>query len=447
MALIKGFKTRAFFFIVGDAVALILSSLFSFLILESVTSEAVTFPYRAAGALILLSVFSLAYFRMYKVSWRFTSLRELIMLISALSVSTVVFIVGLAFMGQQSSYLISFTVLVFFQSILLIGAFRISKRLNLEILQHQKKGKRAVIFGAGNAGDQIMRDIIRHQHWNLKILAIFDDSPSLHGLSMHGVPVKGDRQKMYQFLRYTEIDELIIAIPSLPKPELKSVIEKVKQVAPTLKIKVLPSFHLLSDDPVGVKNIREISIEDILGREPARIDMESVRSGIFGKKVLITGAGGSIGREIVKQCVGLGASRVLALEVDETEVFNVLNEFQDVKQTIEPCVANILDEERIDRILKVEKPDIIFHAAAYKHVPMMERFPGEAIKLNVEGTRIVADLACKHDVDKFILISTDKAVNPTNVMGATKRIAEEICLSLNDLCITKFIAVRFGNVL
>jgi FlaA1/EpsC-like NDP-sugar epimerase len=292
-----------------------------------------------------------------------------------------------------------------------------------------------------------MRDIIRHQHWNLKILAIFDDAESLHGLSMHGVPVKGDRNKMYHFLRFTEIDELIIAIPSLPKPELKSVIEKVKQVAPTLKIKVLPSFHLLSDDPVGVKNIREISIEDILGREPAGIDMESLRSGIFGKKILITGAGGSIGREIVRQCVNLGAKKVITLDVDETEVFHILKDFEDQDHAIQPCVANILDKERMDELLETEKPDTIFHAAAYKHVPMMEEFPAEAVKVNVEGTRIVADLACKHDVDKFILISTDKAVNPTNVMGATKRIAEEICIAYNEKCITKFIAVRFGNVL
>ena len=252
---------------------------------------------------------------------------------------------------------------------------------------------------------------------------------------------------MYQFLRYSDVDELIIAIPSLPKPELKTVIEKVKGITPKLKVKVLPSFHLLSDDPVGVKNIREISIDDILGREPARIDLESIRSSLMGKTVLITGAGGSIGREIVRQCASLDAKKLIALDIDETEVFYIQKEFQNSDKCVEPCVANILDEERIDQLFEDEKPDVIFHAAAYKHVPMMEAFPDEAVKVNVEGSRVLASLACKHEVDKFVLISTDKAVNPTNIMGATKRIAEEICLSYNELCLTKFIAVRFGNVL
>lgn len=374
-------------------------------------------------------------------------MRELLMMLSALTLSSAIYTGILFLIGQANSFQLSFQVVVFLQNILYIGAFRISKRMSLEIFNNHHHEKRAVVFGAGNAGDQIMRDIKRHRHWNLNIIAVFDDSENLHGLSMHGVPIKGDRKKMVQFLRYTDIDELIIAIPSLPKSELKSVIEGVKEVVPNLKIKVLPSFHLLSDDPVGVKNIREISIDDILGREPAKIDMESIRSSISGKSVLITGAGGSIGREIVRQCVRLNAGKIITLDIDETEVFHIQKEFENLVDIIQPYVANILDEDRMNRLLKEERPDIIFHAAAYKHVPMMENFPEEAIKVNVRGTQILANLSCVHGVKKFVLISTDKAVNPTNVMGATKRIAEEICLSHNDLCITKFISVRFGNVL
>ncbi len=447
MALLKRYTARALFFITGDAIAIVLSSVLSYLLLGSVSDFDVSFPYQSTTLYLSLSLLSLGIFKMYKVSWRFTSLRELLMIMSALTISSILFVGILFLLEQSSSFLLSFVILVYLQSILYIGGFRISKRMTLEVLQKQNHEKRAVVFGAGNAGDQIMRDITRHRHWNLNIIAIFDDEEKLHGLSMHGVPIKGDRKKMIQFLKYTDIDELIIAIPSLPKPELKSVIENVKDVAPNLKIKVLPSFHLLSDDPVGVKNIREISIDDILGREPVQIDMESIRSSISGKTVLITGAGGSIGREIVRQCVSLNADRLIALDIDETEVFHILKEFENSENTIVPCVANILDEDRMNRLLEEEKPEIIFHAAAYKHVPMMEEFPEEAIKVNVEGTRILASLSCVHEIKKFVLISTDKAVNPTNVMGATKRIAEEICLSHNDLCITKFISVRFGNVL
>lgn len=447
MAILKRYTRRALFFIGGDAIAFSLAAVLSYLIVGSLSGFETGFPLQNTVTYLALALLALGFFKMYRVSWRFTSLRELLMIMSALTLSSILFGGVLFLIGEANNFQLSFLIVTFLQSILYIGAFRISKRMTLEVFRNHHHEKRAIVFGAGNAGDQIMRDIKRHRHWNLNIIAVFDDSESLHGLSMHGVPIKGDRRKMVQFLRYSDIDELIIAIPSLPKQELKSVIESVKEVAPGLKIKVLPSFHLLSDDPVGVKNIREISIDDILGREPARIDMESIRSGISGKSVLITGAGGSIGREIVRQCVSLNAGKIIVLDIDETEVFHIQKEFGNSADIIQPCVANILDEVRMNRLLKKEKPDIIFHAAAYKHVPMMEDFPGEAVKVNIKGTQILASLSCVHNVKKFVLISTDKAVNPTNVMGATKRIAEEICLSHNDLCITKFISVRFGNVL
>jgi FlaA1/EpsC-like NDP-sugar epimerase len=447
MAIFKRYTRRALFFITGDAIAVLVSSLISVYILTSVSGYSGSFPYQYVAIYVTLTLLSLGFFKMYRVSWRFTSLRELLMMISALTISALFFSVFLMLTGQGNSFQLSLLAITYLQSILYIGAFRISKRLSLEIFQNQHHEKRAIVFGAGNAGDQIMRDIKRHKHWNLNIIAVFDDAENLHGLSMHGVPIKGDRNKMIQFLRYTDIDELIIAIPSLPKHELKSVIKRIKNVKPNLKVKVLPSFHLLSDDPVGVRNIREISIDDILGREPAKIDMDSIRSSIEGKTVLITGAGGSIGREIVRQCVSLNAGKLITLDIDETEVFHIQKEFENTDGNITPCVANIMDEDRMNRLLREEKPNIIFHAAAYKHVPMMEDFPEEAIKVNVKGTEVLGRLSCMHNVEKFVLISTDKAVNPTNVMGATKRIAEEICLAHNDLCTTKFISVRFGNVL
>lgn len=447
MATLKGYSRRALFFIAGDAVAILLASFISAFILTSISGYSGELSLLNLLIYITLSLLFLGLFKMYRVSWRFTSLRELLMIVNALTISVVFFTGYLIISGQANSMELSLLAITYLQSILYIGAFRISKRVNLEIFQNQNHEKRAIVFGAGNAGDQIMRDIKRHKHWNLNIIAIFDDDEHLHGLSIHGVPIKGDRDKMIQFLRYTDIDELIIAIPSLPKQELKSILNRIKEIKPNLKVKVLPSFHLLSDDPVGVKNIREISIDDILGREPAKIDMDTIRSSVEGKTVLITGAGGSIGREIVRQCASLNVGKLIALDIDETEVFHIQKEFQDGEVNLVPYVANVIDEQKMSRLLEAEKPQIIFHAAAYKHVPMMEDFPEEAIKVNVQGTDVLARLCCMHEVEKFVLISTDKAVNPTNVMGATKRIAEEVCLAHNDLCKTKFIAVRFGNVL
>lgn len=447
MNLLKNYITRALFFIVGDSVALMSAAVFSYLILGSFTASDPSFPYQSAALILCFSLIGLALFNMYQVSWRFTSLRELLMILLGLTSGSVAYLLVSLLMDNYNSYHFAFTALVYVKSILFVGAFRISKRMMHEVLNTPRLNKRAVIFGAGSAGDQIMRDVMRHNQWNLNVAAIFDDEESLHGLALHGVQIRGGRKKMYTYLKYSTIEELIIAIPSLPKRDLKEVIDEVQNINPKLKVKVLPSFHTLSDDPVGVKNIREISIEDVLGREPAQIDMESIRSSITGKKVMITGAGGSIGSELVRQCMHLAPSKIIALDVDETELFHLLNEFGDDADFLEPCVANITDKNRIKHLLESQKPDIIFHAAAYKHVPMMEIFPEEAIKVNIGGTRTLARLACECDVDKFVLISTDKAVNPTNVMGATKRVAEEICLSYNDLCITKFISVRFGNVL
>jgi FlaA1/EpsC-like NDP-sugar epimerase len=446
MSFIKNYKTRTFFFIIGDAASIVTASMVSLLIVKSLAGE-FAYPYTLILLYSSISLIMLGLFRMYKVSWRFMSLRELLMIFAALVLATVLTLLIFYTTDNLDLPQVSYMAVVFILSLLFVGAFRISKRMRHEVMRKTSVEKRAIIFGAGNAGDQIMRDIKRHKNWKLSIIAVFDDSDELLGLSMHGIPVKGDRKKMYQFLQYREIDEMIIAIPSLPKKELKEIIGKVKSISPRLKIKVLPSFHTLSDDPVGIKNIREISIDDILGREPVRIDMNAIRADMRGKVILITGAGGSIGREIVRQCANMDAGKIIALDIDETEVFYIQNEFDKTGKNIMPVVANILDKHKIDTILEQEKPHIIFHAAAYKHVPMMESYPEEAIKVNVDGTHLLAELACKHETDKFVLISTDKAVNPTNIMGATKRLAEEVILSFNDLCITKFIAVRFGNVL
>jgi len=438
---------QGFFFLIGDIIAIAIASFFTFSILDSFAVIDITFPVASSIYFAIFTAIGLASFRMYQVNWRFTSLRELLFICLGLSIGLLFSQLITIFDGTFSSHRFSYTVLLFLLSILTLGGFRISNRMLNEIFKAPKLRHRAVIFGAGNAADQLLRDANRHHQWSLNIVAIFDDNDRLHGINLHGIKILGDRKKMYSYLRYAQVDELIIAIPSLPKKELQKIIQEVQSIISDLKVKVLPSYHLLTDDPVSFKNIREISIDDILGREPIRGDMKSLENSMTGQTILITGAGGSIGGEIVRQLIHLKPKKIIALDIDETELFHLMNDYAHLGDLLEPCVANVTDKAKMIQVFEKETPNIVFHAAAYKHVPMMEMFPEEAIKVNIGGTRILSKLSGEYGVRKFVLISTDKAVNPTNVMGATKRVAEEVCLSYNELCHTKFICVRFGNVL
>ncbi len=442
---------RALFFVVGDIVAVLLGVVGSKLIYElAPLNGASLFNTHHPFLLLTCVITGLALFKMYNVSWRYTGLSDLVRIFLGMATGYGLFLTISMMAGWLNSDLALFASTVIINAFLLVCAFRISRRVYWEVFKNPQSNQNVVIFGAGNACDQILRDVMRNNNWKLNVSAIFDDDESLSGVTMHGVKVKGDSDDLYSYLRNYYVSQLIVAAPSIPKKRLKEIINKVKDVAPELKIKVVPSFHRLSDDPIGVKNIRDIRIEDILGREPASVDINTIRKSIEGKKVFITGAGGSIGSEIARQCAKLQAEELIAFDIDETELYRLENELDG---TIAPdinlitLVGDVSDENKMESIFSEFRPDIVFHAAAYKHVPMMERFPEEAVKVNVKGTQIISALSCKYNVSKFVLISTDKAVNPTNVMGATKRVAEQICMAYNEYCITKFISVRFGNVL
>lgn len=439
--------SRASFFLLGDTFSLFLSAVVAYLILSDFTPTARAFPYDHTAILATSIIIGLATFKMYLATWRYISLRDLVRIITGIAFGSFVSLGITPLVITMGKYEFAFTAIVSISAILTIGGFRISKRLYYELMDSPKKdSKHTIIFGGKSEGEQILRDIIKNEHWNLTVNAVFDDR-LMSGLFLHGVRILGGREEMIDYIRNHSVDQLIVAFPEFPKKELKEIIDRIKVIDPDMDIKVLPAFHSLTDDPVGVEHIRDISIEDVLGRESVKIDMETITSSIKDKTVLVTGGGGSIGSELVRQCSGLKPAQLIALDTDETELFYIENELKGTDSGVIPCVASVSDEQKMDKILEYYKPDIIFHAAAYKHVPMMESFPEEAIKVNIGGTRTVAKLACKHNVDKFVMVSTDKAVNPANVMGATKRVAEEICLAYNDIGRTKFVSVRFGNVL
>jgi len=439
--------TRGLVLFTGDMLAVILSCIIAFSILSPLIGDDHSFLMGYSALMVGSILAGLAFFKMYLVTWRYTGLRELIRIILGITAGGLFTVVLSNIIWEPGVFELDYMALVLVNSILLISAFRISKRVFIELIDLPGRDKKqVVILGAETQGEQILRDIRRNSKWNLFVHALFDDR-SIEGVMIHGVRCRGGIQEMYQYLEATPIEMMIVAYPEIPKSRLKEIIDRVRTIRPKLEIKVLPSFHHLTDDPVGVKNIRDISIEDILGREPVNLDMNSISASITNKTVIVTGAGGSIGSELVRQCAKLKPSRLIALDIDETELFHIENELKSSGVDLIPCVASVIDEQKIDLILDLYQPDVIFHAAAYKHVPMLESYPEEAVKVNIGGTQILAELACKYMVDKFVMISTDKAVNPTNVMGATKRVAEEICMSYNGECVTKFISVRFGNVL
>jgi len=439
--------TRAVFFFVGDTFFLFTSALLAYFSLAPFTSADRPFPLYQMLVITASVLAGLALFRMYMIKWRYMGLRDLVRIIFGIVVGVALSLLLLQVFSLVGDYEYVFTILFMLNAILIIGAFRISKRVYFEIFHSSsKENKHTIIFGAESEGEQILRDIIKNSQWNLSVYGIFDDRV-MPGLLLHGTRILGGRSKMLDYLRFNEVDLLIIAFPELPKKELRELIDEIRVIRPKLEIKVLPSFHSLTADTVGLQHVRDISIEDILGREPVKLDMNSIEASIKEKKVLITGAGGSIGSELVRQCAALKPEKLVALDIDETELFHIQNEFKNTETKVIPYVASVTDEHKLDLLLRQFQPDVIFHAAAYKHVPMMESFPEEAIKVNVGGTRVLAKLACRHGIDKFVLISTDKAVNPTNVMGATKRVAEEICMAYNGTASTKFVSVRFGNVL
>lgn len=440
--------TRGLIFMAGDAVALLLATVFAFIILSPFSGGERAFP---VGYSLLFAgsvLAGLMLFRMYLVTWRFVSLREMVRIVNGIGVGAILAVLIGNLMWSISNFEFAFTALAALIAIQFIGGFRISKRVLMELMLQspRKQMKHTIIYGAESEGDQILRDILRNKHMKLSVHGVFDDR-AIPGLFLQETRILGGIQTMYDYIRKHPIEVLIVAYPEMPKKDLKGMIDYVKSLRPGIEIKILPSFHSLSDDPVGVHHIRDISIEDILGREPVSIDMDLISGSITGKTVMVTGAGGSIGSELVRQCAKLNPASLVALDVDETELFHIENELRKAGSTIVPCVANVTDYRKMDLIMGSVQPDVIFHAAAYKHVPMMESFPEEAVKVNIGGTQTLAELACRHLVKKFVMISTDKAVNPTNVMGATKRAAEEVCMSYNDICHTKFISVRFGNVL
>ncbi|MDP2650806.1 MAG: nucleoside-diphosphate sugar epimerase/dehydratase [bacterium] len=391
--------------------------------------------------------------RLYSFTWSFVSLTELTRLFRALTYTAVVFAL-LVFIGQGSFYLFSgfprsIVPLSYILSFVLIGGLRISKRVWLQITPEEASGGEPVlIVGAGKPGEHLIRSLQTGANGAYRVIGLVDNHPKNQGISIHGAPVMGYIKDIPRIVSDEGIKNIIIA---LERHETETIQEAVSVArdAGIINIKIIPEFSELLGQTLSFRDLKEVSIEDLLGREPTNIDTEEIKKFIFDKTVLVTGAAGSIGSELSRQILQFRPRELIMLDVDESGLFNLDHELKRLspKASLKAVIASVTDKAKINSVIAKYKPEIIFHAAAYKHVPLMEDHPDEAIKTNVFGTLYTAEAAAKHGVQKFVLISTDKAVRPVSVMGKTKRIAEMIVKSLNSGSGTNFVAVRFGNVL
>jgi FlaA1/EpsC-like NDP-sugar epimerase len=303
-----------------------------------------------------------------------------------------------------------------------------------------------MIIGGGSAGAMVIQELLRNPQIERFPVAVIDDDPSKYKRKIHDTPVLGTRNDIQKIAEENKIDEIIIAMPSASKQEIREIVNICKQTK--CKLKTLPGVYELIDGKVDIK-IRDVDIEDLLGREPISVNLNEVSGYICNEVILVTGGGGSIGSELCRQIAKFNPKKLLILDIYENNAYDVQNELlrKHKDLDLEVLIASVRDEGRIEQIFKQYRPAVVFHAAAHKHVPLMEANPTEAVKNNILGTLNVVRMADKYNAKRFVLISTDKAVNPTNIMGASKRVAEMIIQSIDKQSNTEFVAVRFGNVL
>ena len=402
-------------------------------------------------ATVIISIFIFHFYGMYHRIWHYARLRDFYAIVGSVTLSTAVtFLLGIftASIIPKSVYLIAWML-----ELGGVGISRLVYKMNVNWLNDSKSPaeKNLLIVGAGDAAAMLVREIEQNDDAALMhIVGFVDDDTSKVGSLLAGFPVLGSIDDINKITRKLSIDEIIIAIPSAEGNVIRRIADMCRLAG--IETKIMPSLYEMMDSArahVGMKELRDIHLEDLLRRDPIQLDFDKITSYIKGKTVLITGAGGSIGSELARQISRVGAKEILLLGRGENSIYEIYQELK-VKfpqQSYRTIIANITDKARMEEIFKLYKPQVVFHAAAHKHVPLMEIQPVEAVHNNVFGTKNVAMLADKYQSEIFVLISTDKAVNPTSVMGATKRTAELILQEINSHSKTKFVTTRFGNVL
>lgn len=406
--------------------------------------------------LIVITLIFNDIFHLYTSLWKYASIEELLSVVYSATISNVVFIIFSYFVNYrllESKYFrFPYTVHIIFWilSVVSLGGIRFLYRVvevNRGGTGSQGKAKRLLIIGAGDAGALLVKEIKRSNTLNYDIVGIIDDDNTKKGKLINGIKVIGGRDEIISACCDHEVEEIILAIPSADLKTKKQIINLCKQT--NCKLKTLPGVYEMIDGNVNLSKIRDVNIEDLLGREQVKLNNDNINKYIKDKTILVTGGGGSIGSELCRQIAKFRPQKLIILDIYENNAYDLEMElnysFPDLNKKV--IIASIRDEKRLREVFDSERPEVVFHAAAHKHVPLMEKNPAEAIKNNILGTYNVVKLSHEYNVKKFVQISTDKAVNPTNIMGATKRFCEIMIQAFDTISSTEYVAVRFGNVL
>lgn len=400
---------------------------------------------------ILLTLLLFWIWRLYKSVWRYASTNELLKIICAVVTCGLLWrgIFVAAGVMLPRSYVFFYIFSLLGCTVVIRFGYRFVRIIKARHIFRTGKDERVrcMVVGAGAAGNSILKEIETTDYINTKVCCLIDDDTGCHGKFLRGVPIVGGRELIPSAVKEYGIEEIVIAIPSAKPSQVGPIIDICKETG--CKLRILPAIYQLINGEVSVSKLREVQIEDLLGRDPVSVNIDEIIGYVRNQVVLVTGGGGSIGSELCRQIAAHEPKQLLILDIYENSAYEIQQELlnQYPKLNLKVLIASVRNIERLDRIFAEYRPDIVYHAAAHKHVPLMEESPNESVKNNVFGTYKTALTADKYGVKRFVMISTDKAVNPTNIMGATKRICEMIIQMMSRRSSTKFVAVRFGNVL
>lgn len=443
------FKNGSPIFLLITDIALISLALMLALLIQSEWSPDIYLQYtKILPFAILIRLITFRFFGLYKGIWRYTGVNEFFSVFKAVSIGSGIIIALVLGLERRVGYFVSVLTIDWMLNIGFISASRFMPRLMAQFRKSSYIPRaRVLIIGAGDAGEMVAKEIIKHPELAYKMVGFIDDDPKKLGKHIHNFKVLGTRNDIVNIARREIIDKVIIAIPSAPGAVVRDIVAHCEKIK--VKFDIVPGVYEIITGDVSINQIREVKPEDLLGRETVHLDLAGISPYLGGKRVLVTGAGGSIGGELCRQITRVNPSQLILLDHNENGVYYVGRDLSKENPSLATItlIVDIKDKGRIDQIFADYRPEIVFHAAAHKHVPLMEMNPVEAVKNNVAGTRNLMESAVRYGTERFLLISTDKAVNPTSIMGASKRIAELLMQLYVKDSATNFAAVRFGNVL
>ena len=391
-------------------------------------------------------------FGLYRSIWRFASEDELLRVIGTyltLGLGLLIYVLLETNQQMPHSFYILGVLLSFVCTAFLRFAYRLFRglRKHLTVLAEHAEGKNVMIIGAGEAGRTLVTEFNSSQHISGRVVCVIDDNPNKRGRRICGAPIVGNRDDIPEMVRRYQVDKIIVAIPSIAAADKKEILDICSTTG--CQVQVLPGIFQMVNESVSVSQLRKVDPQDLLGRDPIRVNLDEILAYISGKVVMVTGGGGSIGSELCRQIARANPKLLIVFDIYENNAYDIQMELerQYPQLNLKVLIGSVRNTARLDDVLGTYRPELVFHAAAHKHVPLMEESPNEAIKNNVFGTYKMAQAASKYGVKRFVLISTDKAVNPTNIMGASKRLCEMVVQMMNRQSDTEFVAVRFGNVL